>query len=144
MKKELIQSLTATFEAHAQRTESGVEYRLTRDLQHLLDYTGWRNFNSSAVSKAKTACALSRHTVSDHFVDVNKTIAMPKTAEKVIDDLMLTRYAWYLIAQNGDPGKEAIAFAQTYFAIQPRQKAVAAHSPAPPRHANIFASTVGV
>lgn len=144
MKKELIQSLAATFETHAQRTESGVEYWLALDLQHPLDYKEWRNFNSSAISKAKTTCELSDHTVSDHFVDVNKAFAMPKTAEKVIDDLMLTRYACHLSARNGDPRKEAIAFAQTYFAIQPRQKAVAAHSPAPPRHANIFASTVGV
>lgn len=121
MKKELIQSLTATFEASAQQTENRVEYWLARDLQHLLGYTEWRNFNTTAISKAKTACELSGHAVSDHFVDVNKTIAMPKTAEKVIDDLMLTRYACYLIAQNGDPRKEAIAFAQTYFAIQTRR-----------------------
>ncbi|MDE2272399.1 MAG: DNA damage-inducible protein D [Xanthomonadaceae bacterium] len=121
MKKELIQSLTATFEAHAQQTETGVEYWLARDLQYLLGYAEWRNFNNTAISKAKTACELSGHAVSDHFVDVNKTIAMPKGAEKVIDDLMLTRYACYLIAQNGDPRKEAIAFAQTYFAIQTRR-----------------------
>lgn len=121
MKKELIQSLTATFEASAQQTENGIEYWLARDLQHLLGYTEWRNFNTTAISKARTACELSGHAVSDHFVDVNKTIAMPKTAEKVIDDLMLTRYACYLIAQNGDPRKEAIAFAQTYFAIQTRR-----------------------
>lgn len=121
MKKELVQSLTTTFEAHAQQTEGGVEYWLARDLQYLLGYAEWRNFSNSAISKAKIACELSGHAVSDHFVDVNKTIAMPKGAEKIIDDLMLTRYACYLIAQNGDPRKEAIAFAQTYFAIQTRR-----------------------
>ncbi|MGA7965645.1 MAG: DNA damage-inducible protein D [Gammaproteobacteria bacterium] len=121
MKTELIQTLTGTFEAHAQQTESGVEYWLARDLQYLLGYSEWRNFSSTVISKAKTACELSGHAVSDHFVDVNKTIAMPKGAEKVIDDLMLTRYACYLIAQNGNSRKQEIAFAQTYFAVQTRR-----------------------
>jgi DNA-damage-inducible protein D len=121
MKTELVQSLTSNFEAHAQRTEGGVEYWLARDLQNLLGYTEWRNFNNTAISKAKTACETSGHTVSDHFVDVNKTIQMPKSAEKEIPDIMLTRYACYLIAQNGDPRKQEIAFAQTYFAIQTRR-----------------------
>jgi DNA-damage-inducible protein D len=121
MKSEVIQSLTESFETHAQQTQAGVEYWLARDLQHLLGYAEWRNFHNTAISKAKTACELSGHAVADHFVDVNKTIAMPKGAEKVIDDLMLTRYACYLIAQNGDPRKDAIAFAQTYFAVQTRR-----------------------
>ena len=121
MKTELIHSLTSTFEAHAQQTEGGTEYWLARDLQYLLGYAEWRNFSSTVISKAKTACELSGHAVSDHFVDVNKTIAMPKGAEKVIDDLMLTRYACYLIAQNGDSRKQEIAFAQTYFALQTRR-----------------------
>jgi len=120
MKTELVQSLTNTFEGHAQKTEQGVEYWLARDLQHLLGYTEWRNFGA-VLSKAKTACELSGHPVADHFVDVNKTIAMPKGAEKEVDDLMLTRYACYLVAQNGDPKKQAIAFAQTYFAVQTRR-----------------------
>ena len=92
MKTGIIQSLTDTFEGHAQRTEQGVEYWLARDLQHLLGYAEWRNFGT-VLSKAKTACELSGHPVPDHFVDVNKTIAMPKGAEKEVDDLMLTRYA---------------------------------------------------
>lgn len=120
MKTELVQSLTNSFEGHAQKTEQGVEYWLARDLQHLLGYTEWRNFGA-VLSKAKTACELSAHPVADHFVDVNKTIAMPKGAEKEVDDLMLTRYACYLVAQNGDPKKQAIAFAQTYFAVQTRR-----------------------
>lgn len=120
MKTELVRTLTATFEAHAQQTESGVEYWLARDLQHLLGYDEWRNF-MAVIAKAKTACELSGHTATDHFVDVNKTIQMPKGAAKEISDLMLTRYACYLVAQNGDPKKQEIAFAQTYFAIQTRR-----------------------
>lgn len=120
MKTDLIHSLTDSFEAHAQQTEGGVEFWLARDLQHLLGYTEWRNF-TAVISKAKTACEVSGHAISDHFVDVNKTIQMPKGAEKEVDDLMLSRYACYLVAQNGDPRKQEIAFAQTYFAIQTRR-----------------------
>lgn len=121
MKRDLIHSLTETFEGHAQQTEGGIEYWLARDLQHLLGYTEWRNFNQSAISKAKTACEVSGHLVSDHFVDVNKMVQIGSGTERGIDDLMLTRYACYLIAQNGDPRKEQIAFAQTYFAFQTRR-----------------------
>ncbi len=120
MKSEIIGQLTNTFEWHAQQTENGVEFWLARDLQHLLGYTEWRNF-TAVIHKAKTACEMSGHAIPDHFVDVNKTIRMPKNAEKLVDDLLLTRYACYLIAQNGDPQKEEIAFAQTYFALQTRK-----------------------
>lgn len=120
MKTELIQSLTETFEGHAQQTENGIEYWLARDLQHLLGYTKWDNF-VSVVSKARTACEVSGHKTSDHFADVGKTIQMPKGASKEVPDIMLTRYACYLIAQNGDPKKPEVAFAQTYFAIQTRR-----------------------
>ena len=120
MKKEQLYELTSTFGAHAQSTENEVEFWLARDLQHLLGYTEWRNF-TVAINKAKTACEVSDHAIPDHFVDVNKTIAMPKGAEKEIADIMLTRYACYLIAQNGDPRKQQIAFAQTYFAMQTRK-----------------------
>lgn len=120
MKKELVETLTANFEGHAQQTENGVEYWLARDLQILLGYTKWDNF-INAISKARTACEVSGHLVLDHFADVGKTIQMPKGAEKKIPDIMLTRYACYLIAQNGDPRKQEIAFAQTYFAVQTRR-----------------------
>lgn len=120
MKADLIHSLTDSFEAHAQQTESGVLYWLARDIQHLLGYSEWRNF-TAVISKAKTACEVSGHAILDHFVDVNKTIQMPKGAEKEVEEIMLSRYACYLIAQNGDPRKQEIAFAQTYFAIQSRR-----------------------
>ncbi len=123
MKTELVHTLTANFEAHAQQTEGGVEYWLARDLQHLLGYTKWDNF-LNAITKAKTACEVSGHQVLDHFADVGKTIKMPKGAEKEIPDIILTRYACYLIAQNGDPRKQEIAFAQTYFAIQTRRAVI--------------------
>ncbi len=94
---------------------------MARELQELLGYSEWRNF-INAVNKAKDSCNTTGEEVSDHFVDVNKTIKMPKGALKDIPDIMLTRYACYLIAQNGDPKKEQIAFAHSYFAIQTRKQ----------------------
>ena len=120
MKTEIIQTLTTTFEAHAQQTESGVEYWLARDLQHLLGYDEWRNFNA-VVSKAKTACDVSGHRIADHFVGVNKMVDLGSGSQREIDDIILTRYACYIVAQNGDSRKQEIAFAQTYFAVQARR-----------------------
>ena len=120
MKTELIHTLTDTFEGHAQQTEGGVEFWLARDLQHLLGYTEWRNF-TAVIDKARTACEVSGHAISDHFVDVNKMVDLGSGSQREVPDIMLTRYACYLIAQNGDPKKPEIAFAQTYFAIQTRR-----------------------
>ncbi len=120
MKIEIIKSLTSNFESYANKSPEGVEFWLARDLQQLLGYTKWDNF-ISVISKAKTACEVTDHSVKDHFADVGKTIQMPKGAQKEVPDIMLTRYACYLIAQNGDPRKEEIAFAQNYFAVQTRK-----------------------
>ena len=120
MKIEIIKSLVGNFESYAKTSDEGVEFWLARDLQQLLGYAKWDNF-ISVISKAKTACEVTGHTVSDHFADVGKTIQMPKGAQKEVPDIMLTRYACYLIAQNGDPKKEEISFAQNYFAVQTRK-----------------------
>ena len=92
MKADLIHSLTDNFEAHAQQTESVVLYWLARDIQHLLGYSEWRNF-TAVISKAKTACEVAGHAILDHFFDVNKTIQMPKGAEKDVEEIILSRYA---------------------------------------------------
>lgn len=120
IEKELIHSLTKNFENFANTTDDSTEFWLARDLQHLLGYAEWRNFQN-VISKAKTACEVSGQSVLDHFVDVNKMVEIGLGIPKEVDDIMLTRYACYLIAQNGDSKKEQIAFAQTYFALQTRK-----------------------
>ncbi len=115
-----ITKLQKTFEEYANETE-GVEFWYARDLQILLGYTKWENF-WAVIEKAKEACKNSQQNILDHFLDIRKTIDMPKSATKDIEDYKLTRYACYLIAQNGDPRKEQIAFAQSYFAIQTRKQ----------------------
>ncbi len=120
MKTEIVKSLTETFEDYSHTTEDGVEFWFARDLQNLLGYNEWRNFENVVV-KAKTACKNSQNSISYHFVDVNKMVGIGSKAERKITDIMLTRYACYLIAQNSDPRKEQIAFAQNYFAVQTRK-----------------------
>lgn len=110
-----------TFESIKHINDAGQEYWLARDLQKALEYTEWRNF-LKVVDKAKIACVNSGNIVEEHFVDVNKSSPMPNGGIRVIENIMLSRYACYLILQNGDPRKEVIAVGQTYFAVKTRQQ----------------------
>ena len=112
-----------TFEDIKHIDENGIEFWYARELQSVLNYKEWRKFEN-VINKAKESCKNSDITVFEHFVDVDKTIKMPKGATKNIRDYKLTRYACYLIAQNGDTRKKVIALAQTYFAIQTRKQEI--------------------
>jgi len=120
MKKELISTLQKSFEGCAHIVD-GVEFWYARELQTLLGYTEWRKF-LGVIEKAKEACTKSGYAIPDHFVGAAKMVSLGSGAEREVDDFILTRYACYLIAQNGDPRKEQIAFAQSYFAIQTRKQ----------------------
>ena len=120
MNQALITHLFRSFEQLAHR-EGGLEYWLARELPELLGYTQWRNFEQ-VIAKAKEACRNAGQEVSDHFADVSKMVDVGSGARREVEDVALTRYAAYLLAQNGDPRKEEIAFAQTYFAVQTRKQ----------------------
>jgi DNA-damage-inducible protein D len=124
MKKEIIVKLHTNFEEIVQtETDTGAEFWFARDLQPLLGYARWENF-IKVIDKAKTSCLTAGYKVPDHFRDIKKMVAVGSGAQRPIDDIALDRYACYLIAQNGDPSKDEIAFAQTYFAVQTRKQEI--------------------
>jgi len=122
MKKELIAELFQKFE-EASYLYKGIECWSARELQQILGYTKWDNF-LNVVEKAKKACENAGEKLTDHFAGIGKMIELAKGAQREIEDIALTRYACYLIAQNADPAKSEVAFAQTYFAVQTRRQEI--------------------
>ncbi|WP_018630454.1 DNA damage-inducible protein D [Niabella aurantiaca] len=122
MKKELITELLQKFEAACYEVK-GVECWSARELQPILGYSRWENF-LNALDKARKSCEAAGEAVTDHFRDVTKMVLLGSGSQREVQDIALTRYACYLVAQNGDPAKPAIAFAQTYFAVQTRKQEI--------------------
>ena len=122
MKTELVLELLERFEGACYEVE-GIECWSARELQRILGYAEWRNFQN-AVGKAKESCEQAGEDIKNHFRDVARVVEMAKGAIREVEDIALTRYACYLIAQNGDSAKPEIAFAQTYFAVQTRKQEI--------------------
>lgn len=126
MNNEIARYSEETFESIKHVNEYGNEFWYARELQSILEYTEWRNFQK-LIEKAQTACENSDMAVDECFVEVNKTSPMPNGGVKLIDDYILSRYACYLIVMNGDPRKEVIAVGQTYFAVKTHQQELIDH-----------------
>jgi DNA-damage-inducible protein D len=129
--QESVDALIASFEAAAQETEEGTQFWLARDLSNLLGYAKYDNF-LPVIEKAKVACVNAGAESENHFLGVRKMVSIGSGAERETDDVMLTRYACYLIAQNSDARKKPVAFAQTYFAIQTRRQELNSDPGTPP------------
>lgn len=123
-KKQITQQHTATFDGIRQRDEHGNEYWMARQLAPVLDYPQWRNFQQ-VLDRAKVACQQSGQPVEDHFAEMRKMVGIGSGAQRPVEDVRLSRYACYLIVQNGDPSKPVIANGQTYFALQTRRQELA-------------------
>ena len=123
MEKEIVTKLHKSFEDYMHTDENGVEFWYARELRELLEYAKWDTFKN-VIERAKDACKNSGQQIVDHFPDVGKMVQIGSGTEREQKDYKLTRYACYLIAQNGDPRKQVIAFAQTYFAVQTRKQEI--------------------
>ena len=122
MSDSAVPQLTAQFNALSQTMpQEGIEFWFARDLMEPLGYARWENF-TTAIHRAIESCKTTGYDEEDHFRGVTKMVPLGSGAERRVEDFMLTRYACYLIAQNGDPRKPAIAFAQSYFAVQTRKQ----------------------
>lgn len=123
MESNEVQKRKLAFDECSREDEDGVEYWLARDIMRPLGYSRWENFET-AVKRAMASCEASKTPVESHFRETTKMVELGSGSSREVRDYKLTRYACYLIAQNGDPRKEEIALAQAYFAVQTRRQEV--------------------